>query len=256
MIDPRHHRALTELAAALPDRPLVVIGAAALAWHFGRSFRATLDLDLCLAIDLAEHVRGTSFPASWHRAGTPPHRWRLPDGTLVDVLPAAAELLAAGTATWPDGVVFDLTGIDLAMQDAARCAPDLPPTVGVASRRALFVMKATSWLDRPGDRFKDLGDLCLLLGRYVEADDPRCFGDPSLDPQREFDERSAFLLGVDLRPLCTARHLDRLSEFVARVGEPDRVEHHWMAKAAPGSWQQDETAVRRRIAALRAGLGL
>lgn len=47
---------LQEIAATLPGRDVVVIGAIGLAHHFGQLRRETLDLDLCVAMPL---------PAAW-----------------------------------------------------------------------------------------------------------------------------------------------------------------------------------------------
>jgi len=66
---------------------VVAIGAAALRWHYP-AFRGTLDLDLCIAIDLAEHAEGAGLPAAWRRRPDTPHRWELPDGQLLDIVPA------------------------------------------------------------------------------------------------------------------------------------------------------------------------
>jgi len=137
------------------------------------------------------------------------------------VLPAANTLLATGAVTWPDGTTLDLTGIDLVMHDAVRCAHDLPPT-----RRRGFTARAVrhqrrAWLDRPGDRYKDLGDLGLLLDRYLESDDTRCFDDPALDKQREFDNvrrsRSAATCGPCARRGITPGSAAAAARLVRQV---------------------------------------
>jgi predicted nucleotidyltransferase len=249
----RHVSVLTTVAATFPGRDIVVIGATALQWHFRSGFRGTLDLDLCVAIDLHEHARAT-LPHEWRRDPRRPFRWSLPDGQILDVLPASADVLANGELSWNDGTRLDLTGIDLAMRDNASLPANFPRECRVASRRALFVMKVAAWLDRPGDREKDLGDLALLLQRYVEDDDPRCFDDPAIDCEREFDERPAFLLGHDLASICSSQHRDRVAAFLARVANPDRADHTRLRYAGPLHWQRNEDTVPRILAALRAGL--
>ncbi len=249
-----HEALLAAVARAHPDRAIVVIGAAALRWHFP-GFRGTLDLDLCLAVDLAEHGRGLGLPSDWRRQLGVPHRWRTEDGRILDILPAADDLLATGRIAWPDGTVMDLTGIDLAMRDHHRYAPELPANVRVASRRALFVAKVAAWLDRPVERQKDLGDMALLLDEYVELDDPRRFDEPALAGV-DWSERPAFLLGMDLRAICAARHLASLREFVRRVGDLDGLEHHWLLQVAPPAWRADDVVATARLRALVAGLAL
>lgn len=67
-----HHGVLAAVARAFADRQIVVIGAVAMQWHFP-SFRGTLDLDLCIAIDLDEHGRAVALPppgSGWARHPT------------------------------------------------------------------------------------------------------------------------------------------------------------------------------------------
>lgn len=248
-----HEAVLSALAAAHPDRAIVVIGAAALRWHYP-TFRGTLDLDLCIALDLDEHVRGIGLPSHWVRQAGVPHRWRTQDGQILDALPAAVSLLEVGRVVWPDGTVMDLTGIDLAMRDHHRYAEGLPANVAVATRRSLFVAKIAAWLDRPAERQKDLGDLALLLDDYVDVDDARRF-DEAAPADLDWSERPAFLLGMDLRAVGTAGHVARIHEFVRRVGDPDRRERHWLLQAAPEVWRADESLLPARLRALLAGLG-
>lgn len=247
-----HKDVLAAVAKAFADRAIVVIGAAALRWHYP-TFRGTLDLDLCVAIDLDEHGRADGLPPQWTRQRGVPHRWRTTDGQLLDILPAADELLDDGRVEWPDGTLMDLTGIDLAMRDHHRYAEYLPANVAVASRRALFVAKVAAWLDRPVERQKDLGDIALLLDDYVEIDDARRFQEPALEGL-DWSERPAFLLGMDLRAICGARHFARLREFVRRVGDPDARERHWLLQVAPPGWRAEEAVLPARLQALLAGL--
>ncbi|HEX5050601.1 MAG TPA: nucleotidyl transferase AbiEii/AbiGii toxin family protein [Planctomycetota bacterium] len=248
-----HLGLLADVARAFTARRIVAIGAAALRWHY-TTFRGTLDLDLCIAIDLDEHSRADALPTEWRRKRGMPHRWHLPDGQLLDIVPAADDLLAAGVVNWPDGTAMDLCGIDLAMRDNQRYADELPAEVRVASRRALFVTKVAAWLDRPHDRHKDLGDIARLCDEYVDDADPRRFDEPALEG-RDWDERPTFLLGMDLAAVCSARHGSRIREFAARIGDPARLEHVWMLGAAPTAWQADPTAVSRRMQALLDGFG-
>ncbi|MCA8975962.1 MAG: nucleotidyl transferase AbiEii/AbiGii toxin family protein [Planctomycetes bacterium] len=251
-MDREHLGLLAGVALAFPGRRIVTIGAAALRWHYP-AFRGTLDLDLCIAIDLEEHGRAELQPCGGVRVQGLPHRWQLPDGQLLDIIPASEELLEVGEVRWPNGSAMDLTGIDLAMRDHERYADELPAHVVVASRRALFVTKIAAWLDRPYDRSKDLGDVALLLEDYVDDDEPRRFDEPALEG-RDWDVRPAFLLGMDLRAICTRRHEERIREFVARVEDPSRREHFWLLDAAPAHWHADATALPRRLRSLLDGL--
>lgn len=246
-----HDGVLAAVARAFAQRSIVVIGAAALRWHYP-VFRGTLDLDLCIAIDLEEHTQARGLPEGWVRQAGMPHRWRMSDGQLLDILPAADGLLRAGRVEWPDGIVMDLAGIDLAMRDHLRYSDKLPANVVVASRRALFVTKVVAWLDRPSERQKDLGDLAMLLDDYVDLEDPRRF-DTTIPDGLDWSERPAFLLGRDLHAICAEHHRLKIREFVRRVTAPDSRDRHWLLQAAP-SWREDERAMPGRIGALLVGL--
>lgn len=248
-----HAEVLGEVANTFPGRRVVVIGAAALRWHFPR-FRGTMDLDLCVAMDRQEHADNTLFPASWRRSPRLPHRWHRSDGRVVDVLPAGDEVVLLGRLQWPDGTELDMAGIDLAMRDQVRYAPELPVTIGVASRRALFLTKVVAWLDRPADRQKDLGDIAMLLDDYADVEDPRRFDEP-LVAGWDWDERPALLLGLDLRRVAKPAHLARVRQFVARVVTAGTPEHAWLRAAAPAAWRAEATVFSRRFEALCAGLG-
>jgi predicted nucleotidyltransferase len=138
------------------------------------------------------------MPAGWTRNRVVPHRWRATGGVIVDVVPATDELLRRGRVSWPDGSELDLTGIDVAMADVEVGAGELPDNVGIVSLRALCVCKIAAWLDRPGNRLRDLGDLAAILDAYVDDLSPRVFDDPRIEPNREFDERPALLLVLNL----------------------------------------------------------
>ncbi len=237
--------ALAQMAAVSPTHRLVVIGAVAVGHHLGTQFRATLDLDLCVATSVAE----LRPPAAWQKLPTTPHRWRTEHGMPIDLLPVDAASLARGFIEWPDRVKLDLTGIDLAIQDSRPIGHGLPSTVCVASLRALFLCKAVAWTDRPGDRRKDLGDLAEILDRYVELDDVRCFEEAAIPLDLDIEERPAFLLGHDLAAACAPAHRERLADFLARVSAMDQAPYAMMATR----WR-DYAALERRLDALRVGL--
>lgn len=155
--------ALAALAQAFPDRAIVVIGATALAWHYP-DFRGTLDLDVCVAIDVDEHARAEAPPTTWRRQRSMPHRWRTDDDLLVDVLPACDRLLADGRVSWPDGASMDLAGIDLVMRGHLPFGAALPGNVLVASRR----VAPCSWPRSP------LGWIARRIGTRTSATSRGC----------------------------------------------------------------------------------
>jgi hypothetical protein len=61
---------------------------------------------------------------------------------------------------------------------------------------------------------------------------------------------------MDLRAICSARHLASLREFVRRVGNLDGLEHHWLLQVSPPAWRADDVVATARLRALVAGLAL
>lgn len=244
--------ALRELAAHFPEHRLVVVGAVALRHAFGEQFRATLDIDVCLTIDVASALEPTRFPASWSRTAHAPHRWRTGSGQIVDVIPASHELLAAGEVRWPDGVVMNLVGFDLVAVDQEPL-PHLGPNVAVAGPRAILVTKLAAWFDRPAERDKDLADLGVMLMGYAE-DTERAYTDPSIPEELDFEDRPAFLLGLDLGQIASPPHIELVERFVARASEPGDSAHAAMLRASGQRSLGTSEGLRQRLRSLRSGL--
>lgn len=92
---PRHASVLAALGSVWgPDR-FIVIGAAAVAYHIGMTWRGTLDLDLSVAAGIDEYA--TNLEAlGWHRDEGAPQRWYAPEDLMVDVVPAGRSSVLAG----------------------------------------------------------------------------------------------------------------------------------------------------------------
>ena len=82
---------------------LVVIGATSLLILMGDLGRFTRDVDLTVALDLDEFERLTMRLAAigWTPSPELEHRWIAPRRTIIDLLPAGAELRRSGSITWP-----------------------------------------------------------------------------------------------------------------------------------------------------------
>ncbi len=238
---------LSQLCAANQTSRIVVIGAVAVAHHLGETFRATVDLDLCVASPVAE----LRVPDSWRGQAVPPHRWTTAEGVKVDLIAVGDLDLARGFVGWPDGSKLDLGGVELALRDCSPIGFELPELACVATLRALFVCKVMAWLDRSWERRKDLGDLAQILDRYVESDDPRCY-DPAIPLDLEIDERPAFLLGVDVAQVCHGERLGSFTTFLGDVGDERRASHSVMS----ARWPSNATALVRRLAAFRRGMSI
>src|SRR5271168_833529 len=82
---------------------LVVIGATSLLILLGDLGRFTRDVDLTVALDFGEFERLTTRLAGigWTASPKLEHRWVAPRRTIIDLLPAGAELRRSGSITWP-----------------------------------------------------------------------------------------------------------------------------------------------------------
>lgn len=183
---------LRELAGIWPAS-MVLIGAAALGFSHGLWWRSTSDLDLVLTIELAELA--IPLPAGWQRTRLP-QRIVGPRGTRFDLVPATPALRAARSVTWNDGVVMNLTGVELAFAHAV--THELHGhLLAIAPPPVIAILKMVAYLDRPPERQRDLKDLAHLLEEYVGPDDDRRF-DEGLGLDLDFELVPAYLLGKDV----------------------------------------------------------
>ena len=58
---------------------------------------------------------------------------------------------------------------------------------------------------------------------------------------------SAFLLGLDLRELCTEEEMELVRRFVALVSDEDKSAWWAFVKASPRSSERDEEAARAQL---------
>lgn len=235
---------LRSLADALAPKRVVVIGAAALQHHL-QTHRVTRDIDLAVATPLDPSV----LPDGWVREAPPRQRWISPTHMAVDIVPVTPEGLERGSLEWPDGTTMSLIGLDLALRDSAPLVGGDP--LRVASLCAIAVTKIVAWLERPGDRTKDLADLAVILNAYVTDADDRFHDD--VDPAMDFDERAPFLLGRDIATRGTTQHVDVVERFVTKVLETPHLMSALEQEAAREvSWHKD--GPRGRLSALRSGM--
>lgn len=242
---------LARLAAHWPEQTLVVIGAAALRWQLGMDWRVTMDLDLTVAIEVHE-LASLQDLSGWRRDPRHEQRWISDVGQRVDVVPAAASHLSAGTVTWPEtGAVMDVSVLDLAFS----CALTLAglPGVSVASLPAIALLKMASFLDRRYEREHDLGDIAHILDRFVGDDDERRWYDPEIDPELAFDLVSPFAVGLALGDAVRERHRALARRFVSTVGDDASAVHARLRALAPIGWRGG-SSIEERLEAFLAGL--
>ena len=182
--------ALRTLRAAYPDAEIAIIGASALAFHIDMTWRTSVDLDLVIAVSVAD-LAPPKLP-SWRRHPKLEHSWKTDEGVLVDLVPAPSDALDAGELVWPaSGHRMNLTGVRQALQSSN---VQLDLSIGVASVPAIALMKMSAFVDRPYERQKDLKDLAHILNEYPSLDDDELFSDEVRAMGLELGTTRAFVL--------------------------------------------------------------
>lgn len=238
------------------DSDLVVVGAMAYRAFFPASARHTEDIDVAIAMDLddLDRVGSALAAAGWTRDANQEQRWRGPNATRMDILPAGPKLRAAGRLTWPrSGMVMSLAGFDYAFEHAVEIevAPDvrakvIPPTV-------LFLLKVVSFLDDAHRRAKDLEDIHGLL-RFYERDSERIFSNAVFDAElSDIEFVPAFLLGTDSAQLCGPREQTLIERFLERSSDPSSTEFGKLLRYE-GLVEPPEERLKARLDALRQGM--
>src|SRR5271157_2192560 len=208
---------------------LVIIGAIAYKLRFPNIERYTTDIDLTVAVDLGDfaELETRLTELGWQREKHREHRWRSPRETLMDLLPAGTKLREAKKLIWPESQFsMSLVGFDHAFAEAEAIKINDSLTIQVAPAAVLVLLKIVAFLDRPHERQRDLEDLRGILTQYKEGSD-RLFSDEVQAANlSDFGLTNAFLLGVDLRALCTAEEAAVVETFFARVS--NEAEAPWM----------------------------
>jgi predicted nucleotidyltransferase len=204
---------------------LVVIGATSLLILMGDLGRFTRDVDLTVALDFDEfkHLTMRLAAIGWAPAPKLEHRWIAPRRTIIDLLPAGAELRRSGSITWPASQFrMSLAGFDHVFAEAVEVHLPGGMTIRVAPPIVTAILKIVAWVDDPYRRAKDLQDIRIVLRRYEEKSD-RMFSDPVFDAQlSDFEFANAFLLGLDLRALATGQDARFIEQFLERLLAQDQ----------------------------------
>jgi predicted nucleotidyltransferase len=186
----------------------------------------------------------------WIRFANREHRWRSARGTIMDLLPAGPKLRAAKQVTWPvSQFTMSLVGFEHVFTDAqpVEFTPDL--TLKVISATVLMLLKIVAFVDDPQRRVKDLDDIRGLLTQY-ESDSERLFSDVVIDAGlADFGLAPAFLLGIDLKALCTPEEAAIVNAFLAAMNENNPA---WMSFVrARGVGDHVEEDARAQLDAIR-----
>lgn len=248
-------RALADLRAGLPETRLVLIGAAALGCHVPLP-RTTGDIDIAVVLAPTELERVLE-PLGWRRDPRALQRWHGPGAVVADLLPATADLVAAGEIRFDgDDVTMSLVGFDLALRHTVAVPLDEEGTsIEVPVLAALVVLKIVAWLDRPAARAKDLGDLAHVLDAALADDDERRWDrdDPIFLAGLDHEDQSAFFVGHEVTRIAASAHRQAVSTFLERMSAPDGAEFAAMLRAARYGGASPEERLERRLAAFRRG---
>jgi predicted nucleotidyltransferase len=248
-------RALGQLVDLWKGGPrFVLVGAAAINCH-RPSPRGTHDLDIVIAIPLEELPAGLDRVPGWVRHPKRLHEWRAPGLVSVDLLPAGAELIAAGYIEWSAGLRMSLVGFEHVFARSSAVALKAGLEIQVASLEVLALLKMISYQDRPAERVHDLHDLAFILEEYLEADDMRRWDDDILDMQLPFEDVSAFVLGRDMAGFINERDEHQVRSFLARLYDDRDGTCSRLAALGPPSWERAEENVRARFETFARGLG-
>ncbi len=204
-----------------------------------------------ISVALEDYPAGLAALPGWQRRREGEHAWLSPTGVKVDVVPAGPGLLEAGSLTWPEsGYRMNLVGLRLAFDHHVRVAIDVRSSVRVATTPAIVVLKMVAFLDRP-DREDDLTDIAQVVERYLGPIDDRRWALPV-----DFDNASAFALGMDVGVLVNKRERPVVTEFLTRAkDENDRYRTHaLLIRNGPWLWRQHPEALFDRLVAFEKGM--
>lgn len=195
---------------------VAIIGAAAL--HcFVDLDRFTMDVDLAVALDLEDfavfsvELRERGWTRELHRE----HRWRGPNGSLIDLMPAGPNLRAAGRIVWPEShFEMSLVGFEHVFTRSLLISFTADVQFKVAPPPVIALLKIVAYTEDPHRRQKDLLDLRALL-RHYEASSDRTFGDDVFAADLEDVEyANAFLLGSDVGAIATEEDAGIVNAFL------------------------------------------
>src|SRR6266404_2278124 len=236
---------------------LVIIGAIAYQHNFPNEARHTSDIDTVVALDLDDfaELEKRLQAGGWSRRSNQEHRWRSARGTLVDLIPAGPKLREAKKVVWP-GSQFEmsLVGFDHVFSEAQVVELTDRLSSKIVPPAVLMLLKIVAYLDDPTRREKDLSDIRSMLALY-ETESDRVFSDAVLDANLgDVSLASAFLLGADLRRLCTLDELVEVHRFLALVGDGAKPPWSAFVRAAPSYSRGGEDPTRAELAAFAKGL--
>ena len=252
---PTHIPILRALEKVWGSDRFIVIGAAAVGYHIGMSWRGTLDLDLSVTAGIDTYTADL-LNLGWRRDQNAPQRWYLPEDQIVDVVPAEPRAVRAGRFAWPDGSTMNLLGFRLAFADAIPVEVGPATNIRVASLRSLVVLKMSAYLDAPWERETDLADIAHIFQAFVGLDADERWSPEVVELDLDYEEVGPYLLGTNLAAIVNESESELIRRFLSSL-EDDAdgpATLHRMARRAPTGWR-DADSLRARVRAFGRGLG-
>lgn len=246
---------LQQLCADLHS-DLVIVGAIAYQHYFPDEDRHTSDIDSAVTLDLEDfdELKQHLMAMGWSNITAREHRWVSQRGTFLDLIPAGKKLREAKSITWPQSqMTMSLVGFDHVFSDAQLVTLGGRLPIRVIPPVVLMLLKIVAFLDDQASRAKDLFDIRALLSKY-EADSDRVFSDAVLDAQlSDFSLANAYLLGLDLRSICTEEEVETVRKFLSIVSDDTKPAWLGFVRAAPRPGERSEEIAQLQINTFREG---
>jgi predicted nucleotidyltransferase len=250
--------ALRQLRGAWRPEQFIVIGAAALGCFLEMRWRRTADLDLTVAVTLAEVSAVLGALPGWVRDPRVEHRWRVPGEAAIDVIPAGPELLRQGEILWPkSGQRMELVGFRLPFAHGVPIEVEPGSVVRVAPLPVLFVLKAIAALDRVAERERDLADLAHILEGFEPADPEERFSPAVFEAKLTYEEVGPFLLGREISVIVNEAERERVEAWMRAAATeegPGGLQPRLLAMG-PAAWRRSPHDLLRSLDAFGRGLG-
>lgn len=241
---------LDSIGAILASHHSILIGALAIQCQLPMP-RLTADVDVAMV------ASGTSVAASlsaqgWTSDSNMVHRWRQ-EGSVIDILQLTEEDLLIGVVDM-DGAALSVVGFDLAFSEGNLIRVTETTEVRVPPLPVLVLLKMISWMDRPHERAKDLGDIVHIWDNALSDDDRWAEPSPWLATALDYDNQSAFFVGWKLGQVAGAGHIHWAKRFLDRVRDDESSAFAQFVRAARFTGDNPESKLRGRLSAFELGL--
>jgi predicted nucleotidyltransferase len=232
-MDPKAVEALRILSRVLSQegRRFVLIGATVpqILLDFGETAapgsRETRDVDAVARVSSWEdfdQIRERLIKEGF-RQGQVAHELWFGEDTRLDLIPFGPGLIQGDKLAWPYGdSVMTACGFEEAFECARdeQVAADL--TVSVVTIPGLVLLKTVSYLDRPGERARDLIDIVYCFEEYekIPGESRRFENGVGVEVDGKevtFEEAGAYLLGWEVLRLAKPNSLQLVRQFLDRI---------------------------------------